>query len=281
MPSFAAMDGTQLAYRIVGEGEPLICIPGGPMRASSYLGDLGGLLETRRLVLPDLRGTGRSAVPDDPATYRCDRQVADIEALREHLGAERVDVLAHSAGGDLALLYAARFPQRVRSLVLITARARALGIDFTGEQRLEAALLRQGEPWFRAGLDAFEALLAGTASDADWEAAAPFFYGRWDDAARKHAASEVEQTNEEAAELYTSSGAFAEPAAVRAAVADTPVLILAGELDGGPLPRVAADIAGLFAKAELVVQPRAGHYPWLDGPGRFAGTVTGFLRNRA
>ena len=51
----------------------------------------------------------------------------------------------------------------------------------------------------------------------------------------------------------------------------------AGELDGGPRTRVAAEIAGLFANAEMVVQPRAGHYPWLDDPGRFARTVTGFL----
>lgn len=275
MPSFAAVDGTELAYRVAGEGEPLICIPGGPMRASSYLGDLGGLSETRRLVLLDLRGTGRSAVSDDPATYRCDRQVADIEALREHLGLERVDVLAHSAGGDIAPIYAARFPQRVRSLVLVTARARALGIDFTVEQRLEAAELRRGEPWFKAGWDAYKAIWAGTATDADWDAAAPFFYGRWDDAAREHAGAEVEQTNEEAADLYASSGAF-EPVSA----ADTPALILAGELDGGPLPRVAADIAGHFANAELVVQPGAGHYPWLDDPARFVRTVAGFLRSR-
>lgn len=51
----------------------------------------------RQLVLLDLRGTGDSAVPDDPATYRCDRQAADVEALRAHLGLERVDLLAHSA----------------------------------------------------------------------------------------------------------------------------------------------------------------------------------------
>jgi pimeloyl-ACP methyl ester carboxylesterase len=43
---------------------------------------------------------------------------------------------------------------------------------------------------------------------------------------------------------------------------------------------VAADIAGLFADAELVVQPGAGHYPWLDDPERFAGAVTGLLRSR-
>ncbi|MEW9515719.1 hypothetical protein AB0F14_03435 [Streptomyces tubercidicus] len=41
MPAFAAPDGTELAYHAVGEGEPLLCLPGGPMRASGYLGDLG------------------------------------------------------------------------------------------------------------------------------------------------------------------------------------------------------------------------------------------------
>ncbi|MFF3744566.1 alpha/beta fold hydrolase [Streptomyces kronopolitis] len=64
------------------------------MRASSYLGDLGGLSRQRQLILLDLRGTGDSGVPTDPAGYRCDPQVADVEALRRHLGLDRVDVLA-------------------------------------------------------------------------------------------------------------------------------------------------------------------------------------------
>ncbi len=97
MPAFAADDGTELAYHVMGEGEPLLCLPGGPMRASAYLGDLGGLSRHRQLVLLDLRGTGDSAVPADPSTYRCDRQVPDIEALRRHLGLDHIDVLAHSA----------------------------------------------------------------------------------------------------------------------------------------------------------------------------------------
>lgn len=66
MPTFSAYDTTPLAYHLVGEGEPLICLPGGPMRASAYLGDLGGLAARRRLVLLDLRGTGASGVPEDP-----------------------------------------------------------------------------------------------------------------------------------------------------------------------------------------------------------------------
>ncbi|MEU8685737.1 alpha/beta hydrolase [Streptomyces sp. NPDC048611] len=278
MPSFAAPDGTELAYHVMGEGEPLLCLPGGPMRASGYLGALGGLAQRRRLITLDLRGTGDSGTPADPATYRCDRQVADVEALRAHLGLDRVDLLAHSAAGDLALLYAARHPRRLRTLTLITARARALGIDFTEEHRREAAALRAAEPWFDAAYDAYERVRAGTAADADWDAIAPFFYGRWDAAAQAHAATEVAQTHEEAAERYASAGAFA-PDAARAGLAglDAPVLLLAGELDSGPLPRVAEDIAKLLPRAELVVQPGAGHYPWLDDPQRFTRTVATFL----
>lgn len=58
---------------------------------------------------------------------------------------------------------------------------------------------------------------------------------------------------------------------------DARVLVLAGALDSGPLPRVAAAIAELFPRAELAVQPRAGHYPWLDAPLRFRDTVGAFL----
>ncbi len=279
MPAFTAPDGTALSYRLVGEGEPLLCVPGGPMRAAAYLGDLGGLAAHRRLVLPDLRGTGDSAVPADPATYRCDRQVPDIEALCDHLGLDRVDVLAHSAGGDLAILHAARHPSRVRSLTLVTARARALGVEFTERQRREAAALRAHEPWFPAAHAAYEAIWAGAATDADWDAVAPFFYGRWDAAAKRHAATDVEQSNPEAADAYAAGGAF-DPAATRAAIAalDARVLVLAGGSDGGPLPRVAAHVAELFPAAELAVLPGAGHFPWLDDPEGFTTTVANFLR---
>ncbi|MFD3535690.1 alpha/beta fold hydrolase [Streptomyces sp. NPDC058664] len=75
MPTFTTYDGTELAYRVHGEGEPLVCLAGGPMRDADYLGDLGGLVAHRSLVLLDARGTGASADPADPGTYRCDRQV--------------------------------------------------------------------------------------------------------------------------------------------------------------------------------------------------------------
>jgi proline iminopeptidase len=61
-----------------GSGAPLICLPGGQMRDSVYFGNLGGLSACRQLIVLDLRGTGKPAVPADRGSYRCDRQVADV-----------------------------------------------------------------------------------------------------------------------------------------------------------------------------------------------------------
>ncbi|MEV5007241.1 alpha/beta hydrolase [Streptomyces sp. NPDC056159] len=279
MPGYRAYDTTTLAYRVLGEGPSVICLPGGPMRASDYLGDLGGLSAHRRLVLPDLRGTGGSAVPRDPASYRCDRLVDDVEALREHLGVERVDVLAHSAGANLAALYAARHPERVGRLALITPSVLAVGIEVTGEVRHETARRREDEPWFAAAYAALEEITAGRATDAHWQAVAPLRHGRWDAAARAFDAADAEQKNGDAAAAYAADGAF-DPDATRAALArfTSPVLVLAGEVDLNSPPAAMAEYAGLFPHAELVVQPGAGHYPWLDDAGRFVAATAAFLR---
>ncbi|MFE7044129.1 alpha/beta fold hydrolase [Streptomyces atratus] len=278
MPTFHAYDGTELAYRLLGKGAPLICLPGGPMRAGAYLGDLGGLSARRRLVVPDLRGTGDSAVPDDPSTYRCDRLVDDVEALREHLGEERIDLLAHSASANLAALYAARYPERLRTLTLVTPGTRAVGIDVTGQDWCEASELRRDEPWYAEARAALDDFLAGRAFDQVRAAVAPFAYGRWDDATRAHAAAAPGQTNSEAATVYYQEGVF-DPAATNAALAAVaaPVLVLAGEYDAGPTPDRAAELVALFPNAEFVVQRGAAHFPWLDDPGAFVRTVNAFL----
>ena len=124
MPSLHAADGTELAYHVQGDGVPLVCLPGGPGRASAYLGDLGGLSARRRLVMLDMRGTGMSAVPADPASYRCDHLVGDVVSLRDHLGLDRFDLLGHSAGANVAVQYAAGHPGSLGKLVLITPSGR-------------------------------------------------------------------------------------------------------------------------------------------------------------
>jgi pimeloyl-ACP methyl ester carboxylesterase len=278
MPTFSGADDTRLAYHQAGEGNPLICLPGGPMQASAYLGDLGGLSAHRCLVLLDLRGTGESAVPADPASYRCDRLVDDVEALRAHLGQDRIDVVGHSAGGTLAVLYAARHPDRIGRLALITPSLRAVGLEITDADRRQVAELRRGQSWFPDAFAAFERISSGDATHADWTAIAPFIHGRWDAVSQAHRAQEASQKNADAAAVYYSAGALA-PDATRSALAhlQAPVLLVAGEYDVALPPKCAAEYVGLFPHAELAVQPGGGHYPWLDNPQWFVQILTGFL----
>ncbi|GAA2641090.1 MULTISPECIES: alpha/beta fold hydrolase [Streptomyces] len=274
MPTFTAPDGTRLAYRVHGSGDPVLCVPGGPAD-SRYLGDLGGLSAHHRLIFLDLRGTGRSAVPEDTSSYRCDRLVEDVEALREHLGLAEADLLAHSAGANLATRYVARYPHRVRRLALITPGTRAVGVVVTAECRRELARLRKDEPWFPEAFAALEEITGGTGSD--WDAISPFFHGRWDAAARRHQAA-ARPDNAEAVTLFAADGAF-DPQATRAAIGGcgSPVLLLAGEFDLNSPPRSTAEFAELFPDATFVVQRGAGHYPWLDDADRFVATTAAFL----
>jgi proline iminopeptidase len=278
MPAFPAHDGADLAYHVFGEGIPVICLPGGPMQDSVYLGELGGLPAHRQLIMVDPRGTGQSAIPEDPASYRCDRLVDDVEALREHLALDRLDLLAHCAGANLAALYAARHPERIGKLALITPSTRAVGIAATGDSRLETARLRKDEPWFGTAFAALEAIVGGNATDDNWKAIDPFFYGRWDAAAQAHQAAQDGHRNDEAAAAFGAEGAF-DPDATRAALTafDAPVLLLAGEVDLNSIPSVVAEFAELFPNAEFVVQPEAGHFPWLDDADRFVATTATFL----
>ena len=278
MPTFTAADGTELAYHVRGEGVPLVCLPGGPMRASVYLGDLGGLPAHRQLIMLDLRGTGMSAIPADPGSYRCDHLVDDVAALQQHLGLDRFDLLGHSAGANIAVQYAVREPRRVNKLALITPSGRAVDLEPDSAMRHEIVQLRRGESWFPDAAAAFARIDAGTGTGADWLAMAPFFYGRWDATAEAHAAADEEQTNEKAAGVFAAAGAF-DPAATRAGLAafGSPVLVLAGGVDLTRPPKVVEEFAGFFPAAQFLLQPGAGHYPWLDDAGWFVSALTAFL----
>ena len=213
--------------------------------------------------------------------YRVDRMAEDVEALRVHLGLERMDLLGHSAAGNLAICYAARYPDRLAHLVLLTPGLRALGIgEASDDEWFETLRRRSGEPWFDEAYAAMKAWDAGEDTDDNRRKAGAFFYGRWDGAAAAHWEHDVnlERRAPEAEAGYYQEGAF-DPEATRAALArlDVPVLVYAGGVDFGPTPEQAAEAVGLFPQGKLIVQPGAGHLPWLDDPAFFVGAVTGFL----
>ncbi|WP_089951863.1 alpha/beta fold hydrolase [Lentzea xinjiangensis] len=278
MARFTSFDGTELAFREVGEGVPLVVLAGGPGRASAYLETLGGLDAARRLVVLDNRGTGESGEPVDPFTYRRDMLVRDVEMLRRHLGLEQVDVLGHSAGAGIAMGYAADFPERVGRLVLLTPALRSVGLS--PEQRDWDAFLasRAGEPWFGEATAALERTAAGDESVESRVAASPLFYARWDERARAHARAELGQWKYRVAAGYNAEGAFV-PGVLRRALRDFdhPVLVYACGVDPISPVRRCAELAELFPCASLFVHEGVGHYPWVEEPDVVVRRIAAFL----
>src|SRR5256885_3931866 len=108
----------------MGSGPVVVCHPGGPGFSSLYFADLAGLWERFTPVMLNPRGTADSERPADARAYAIADYVDDVEALRQHLGLERLMLLAHSHGGVVAQAYAAKHPARVRKLVLASPLAR-------------------------------------------------------------------------------------------------------------------------------------------------------------
>jgi pimeloyl-ACP methyl ester carboxylesterase len=281
MPRFASYDGTEISYRVAGDGPPLVCLPGGPGRAAGYLGDLGGLSQSRRLILLDPRGVGSSDDPVDPATLGVNRLVTDVERLRAHLGLDRMDLLAHSAGAILATLYAAAFPERLSALCLITPSLAAVGVSVTVDQFEAVAGLRADEPWYPVARAAMNDILAGDLSIAAFGASRPLFYARWDAAAREHAMSGIAERHAAAREGYFAAAELDVPATTAVmGKLPAPVLLYTGDLDPLVTPAMARQAAEVFADASVMTQPAAGHFPWVDDPQAFSAAITAFLTRR-
>lgn len=275
--TFRSHDGQRLAYHAVGSGPPLLCLPGGPGRASSYLRDLGGLARTRSLVQLDLRGTGLSPFPDDPATMAFDRLADDVEALRLELGIRRVPVLAHSAGAAVAQVYAAQHPDRLAALVLVTPSGALQGAAYDDVADIHAA--RADEPWYADAVAAREEL-NGDPIDGRRELerrVRPFYYGRWDEEIAEHAHAAEREMSSRAERAFRGTRADVEQVNRALAALEVPTLVLAGERDGITGVRSAHTVAAAIPAAETVVLPNAGHFPWVDEGEAFRATVDGFL----
>jgi proline-specific peptidase len=103
---------------VVGQGDPLLLMHGGPGADHWTMTALRPLADERTLVFYDHRCNGRSEqAPVESMTW--DNLTADADALRASLGFERWAVLGHSFGGMVALEYALRYPNRLTDLILL------------------------------------------------------------------------------------------------------------------------------------------------------------------
>lgn len=118
-------DGNQVFWQTFGnpDGKPAVMVHGGPGAGATAAMMRGYDPARYRAVLFDQRGSGRSTPhASDPAADMSVNTtwhlVADMEALREHLGIERWLLGGGSWGSTLALAYAQRHPDRVSEIVL-------------------------------------------------------------------------------------------------------------------------------------------------------------------
>lgn len=277
MRRVTASDGTQLAVHEQGDGPPLLCVPGGPGRAAEYLEDLGGLARTRSLLLLDNRGTGSSELPADRDSLRLDRLPDDIEDVRVALGLDAIDVLAHSAGCAIALLHAARYSDAVRRLVLVTPSGRVFGWPPDDLEDIRAT--RSAEDWYAEAAEAQSALDEDPRLARQLEPVTrPFWYARWDERAREHAASGARQMSMRAYAGFRPDGDYdVEAARETLRGIEAEVLIVVGERDAVTGVSVADKYCALLPQCQRVVVKGAGHYPWVDEPDAFRDAVEKFL----
>src|ERR1041385_5463793 len=113
-------DGHSLYYEVSGnpKGKPVLFLHGGPGSGTKPEQRRFFDPERYRIVLFDQRGAGRSTPSGSLEANTTQHLVADIEALRRHLGITRWVVFGGSWGSTLALAYAQAHPTRVTELVL-------------------------------------------------------------------------------------------------------------------------------------------------------------------
>ncbi len=277
MPTYEAQDGAVLHYDVLGppSASPLILLAGGAGANPGYLGDLAGLSEQHRLVLAHLRGVGRSEGADlEPMGSRW-RQTDDIDRLRARLDLDRCTIVAHSAGTRLAIAYAARFPARVTTLVLITPPAAYL-VDVASDAPTLAAR-RMAEPSFAAAMSAFRAgpdISSDETFNAWQQAAAPLGYARWDETVQAHARS-IRYSMAAARAFLSGDGPSDLLERVREVLAPTLVIAGAQDTSAGFAPVVA--VADLFPSGRAAVIENCGHFPWVEQPALFREAVDPFI----
>jgi len=234
-----------------------------------WLHPLGDVL---RLVYYDHRGNGRSGRPPIE-TLTLGQLADDGDALRSHLGYEKVAVLGHSFGGCIALQYALRYPQHLARLLLVGTTA---AWDYAEEIVAE---LHQRAP----GADVLTAFLDVPTDDAEFArsqklVATTLGFHTFDPLRVERlfgstiwSAAACARSRELMADCNVAS---------RLGEIAVPTLILAGRHDFFCPPSQAARLHRGIRGSEMVVFERSGHYPFIEEADAFRSAVRRWLAAR-
>jgi pimeloyl-ACP methyl ester carboxylesterase len=244
---FVEAGGLRVHVAEAGAGDPLLLVHGWPQHWYQWSGVIQRLADTRRVIVPDLRGFGWTDAP--PGPVEPDVLVKDLVALLDALGIERTDLAGHDWGGFTSLLLAARHPERFRKVVALSSPHP--WIEITPRLALET-----WRAWYALPIAA--GLTERTTKLAEWfirrEGVAPEVYtDRLKEPARAQASTRLYRS-------YLRTLRDAVKRGPEEPRTETPALLMIGENDMAVTPRLAEglDRGGDHLRFELL--PRAGHF---------------------
>jgi proline iminopeptidase len=267
-----------LFYEVVGAGDAVVVVHGGPGLDHAYLRPgLDVLSESLSLVYCDQRGTGRSEVPFEAEAINLDAFVEDIDRLREAVGQDQVVVLGHSFGGLIAMAYALEHPDRTRALLLLSTVE-------PGPRWQEEATSRAAAARTPADATELEEIVASPGF-AERDAAVMSrlyrvaFRGTFKDRSR------VDELNLELAANTARDGPDVAGLLGQSmgqvdwwddlSSLDVPTLVVHGRFDPTPV-EMAEALAETVPGGELALL-ESGHFPYVETPDELARVVRGFL----
>jgi pimeloyl-ACP methyl ester carboxylesterase len=262
---FALVLGTQLYYEVVGAGLPLVLIHGGWLDGRMWDDQLSTFAAHATVLRYDVRGYGRSAMPNIPYSH-----VADLDAFLTTLEMPTLAVLGLSMGGMIALDFALEHPSRVRAVIAVATPVRGLPPS-PKEFELAAAPVRAAQQGNRAEAVSLQ-------------------FGRWfpdnRTAASRQTRERIRAIMEDFSFPRLSPTAPAEqwPAPVtaeRLADVKAPTLVIVGEEDDTYIRRCADVLAAQIPTAQLISLPGTGHLVNIEAPEQFHQAVLTFLKQLA
>lgn len=277
---YLTLPDTRLLVETVGAGpDTVVVLHGGPAWHHGYLVEpLAGLSRGRTLLFYDMRGRGRSEFETDTTRLTMAQDLADLDSLlvRHQLGP--VTLVGHHWGAAVAARFAARHPDRVRRLVLLSP----FPVHHTF--LFEFAMLGRPDTVIQRVSAAIEALDAGGDPAAFCRAYWGHWFAPWPvdsmapapvgpalcalDTARVRDSRRIRNP------LVVSLGAWRWRDSVAAITAPTLVIEGAGEpIVEGSARRWAQHVPG----ARLLLVPRPYLFPWVGAPGPFRRSVATFL----
>jgi proline iminopeptidase len=258
-----------------GDGPPIVWLHGGP-GLWDYLEPAAALTDALCVSYHyDQRGCGRTRARGG---YSVAQSVSDLEALRAHWGAERFILAGHGWGASLALHYSLAHPERVAGRVLIGT----CGLVPGSREAASEELRRRLDPERRARMDALTERLDAGETPEDERALLELVWAPdcVDPASARtlfvddlRINGSVHSSLDDADRQCVEAPGFLD----RLRGQSIPTLVVHGELDTRPAS-AARELAALLPAADLLLVPRAGHYPWLEAPDVLSAGLSEFIR---